>query len=182
MVAEQWGRRWITIDTARVALALARQRLMGARFPYFLLADSHEGQRKEAELSHRRPSDTPTSNDVRKGFVYEQIPHVTLKSIANNPDIREAMPDGQIDAVIARHAEKEILYDRPYEDSRKVRVTGRFTVESLSPHSSFSPERPASEKAMETEDRLHFSRRFWGTCSRPAFRTVGKRSASSLIR
>ena len=50
-VAEQWGRRWITIDTSRVAVALARSRLMGARYPYYLLADSPEGQRKEAEIT-----------------------------------------------------------------------------------------------------------------------------------
>ena len=86
-VAEQWGRRWITIDTSRVALALARSRVMGARYPYYLLADSLEGRRKEAELSQTVPSDRPTRNDIRQGFVYERVPHVTLKSIANNAEI-----------------------------------------------------------------------------------------------
>ena len=86
-VAEQWGRRWITIDTSRVALALARSRVMGARYPYYLLADSSEGQRKEAELSRSAPSQTPTYDDIRQGFVYERVPHVTLKSIANNAEI-----------------------------------------------------------------------------------------------
>ncbi len=86
-VAEQWGRRWITIDTSRVALALARARLMGARYPYFLLSDSPEGQQKEADLCHAEPSDAPTYGDVRQGFVYERVPHITLRSIANNAEI-----------------------------------------------------------------------------------------------
>ena len=90
-VAEQWGRRWITIDTSRVALALARTRLMAAKYPYYLLADSPEGRAREAQLSGKPPPDAPTggptSGDVRQGFVYERAPHVTLKSIANNAEI-----------------------------------------------------------------------------------------------
>jgi adenine-specific DNA-methyltransferase len=86
-VAEQWGRRWITIDTSRVAIALARSRLMGARYPYYLLADSPEGQRKEGELTRTSPRDAPTGRDLRQGFVYERVPHITLKSIANNAEI-----------------------------------------------------------------------------------------------
>jgi adenine-specific DNA-methyltransferase len=84
-VAEQWGRRWITMDTSRVALALARARLMSARYPWYLLADSREGRVKEAELTKRLPADAPFHNDLRQGFVYERAPHVTLGSIANNP-------------------------------------------------------------------------------------------------
>jgi adenine-specific DNA-methyltransferase len=86
-VAEQWGRRWITIDTSRVALALARARIMGARYPYYLLADSPEGQRREGEVTRSPPNETPTHNDIRQGFVYERVPHITLKSIANNVEI-----------------------------------------------------------------------------------------------
>ncbi|MBK6614248.1 site-specific DNA-methyltransferase [Ottowia sp.] len=86
-VAEQWGRRWITIDTSRVALALARARIMGARYPYYLLADSREGQLKEAEVTRSAPSSAPVHGDVRQGFVYERVPHITLKSIANNAEI-----------------------------------------------------------------------------------------------
>ena len=86
-VAEQWGRRWITIDTSRVALALARLRIMGARYPYYSLRDSPEGQRKEAELRGQAPSDAPTYNNVRQGFVYQRVPHVTLRDIANNGEI-----------------------------------------------------------------------------------------------
>jgi adenine-specific DNA-methyltransferase len=237
-VAEQWGRRWITIDTSRVALALARTRLMSARYPFYLLADSPDGRRKEQEVTGKILLDAPTHNDVRQGFVYERAPHVTLKSIANNAEIdviydtwqvileplratlnaalgrsyedwqipREArdrwsaesvtahaaaregvaaeLADGkakaalarlnallgrrytfetlpaepydpwpakaaeahakwwegriarqkEIDASIARAADVEMLYDRPYEDKGKVRVAGPFTVESLSPH------------------------------------------------
>jgi adenine-specific DNA-methyltransferase len=101
-VAEQWGRRWITIDTSRVALALARARIMGARYPFYLLADSKAGQQKEAELrdgqwsaasglsGHHSPAtehQPPTHNNIRLGFVYERVPHITLKSIANNAEI-----------------------------------------------------------------------------------------------
>lgn len=86
-VAEQWGRRWITIDTSRVALALARARIMGARYPYYLLADSKAGQLKEAEITRTVPAETPTYGNIRHGFVYERVPHITLKSIANNAEI-----------------------------------------------------------------------------------------------
>lgn len=86
-VAEQWGRRWITIDTSRVALALARARVMGARYPYYLLADSSEGKLKEAELTRSLPNTDPVSCNIRQGFVYERVPHITLKSIANNTEI-----------------------------------------------------------------------------------------------
>ena len=86
-VAEQWGRRWITIDTSRVALALARARVMGARYPWYLLADSPEGQKKKAEITQRALAEAPTHGDLRQGFVYERVPHITLKSIANNAEI-----------------------------------------------------------------------------------------------
>jgi adenine-specific DNA-methyltransferase len=86
-VAEQWGRRWITIDTSRVALALARTRVMSAKFPYYLLADSREGRSKEAQLTGKTGPDGPMHHDLRQGFVYDRAPHVTLKSIANNAEI-----------------------------------------------------------------------------------------------
>lgn len=185
-VAEQWGRRWITIDTSRVSLALARARIMGARYPFYLLADSQEGQLKEAEVSRTAPSTQPTRGNLRQGFVYERVPHIMLKSIANNVEIdviwekwqekleplrtllnaklnqsweewevphesKPAWPSDiqklhkdwwdtriarqqEIDLSIAAKAEFEYLYDKPYEDKKKVRVAGPFTVESLSPH------------------------------------------------
>ena len=86
-VAEQWGRRWITIDTSRVALALARARIMGARYPFYVLADSREGQIKEAEVTRTAPSSQPVQGNIHHGFVYERVPHITLKSIANNAEI-----------------------------------------------------------------------------------------------
>ena len=86
-VAEQWGRRWITIDTSRVALALARARIMGARYPYYLLSDSVQGQRKEAEVTRTGPSMAPAYEDIRQGFVYERVPHITLRDIARDVDI-----------------------------------------------------------------------------------------------
>ena len=85
-VAEQWGRRWITIDTSRVAVALARSRLMGARYPFYLLADSHERQKKEGEVTRAAPR-TTTYGTIRQGFVYERVPHITLRSIATNSEI-----------------------------------------------------------------------------------------------
>lgn len=137
-VAEQWGRRWITIDTSRVALALARQRLMGGKYPYYLLADSPEGRKQEGVASGIPMPPAQTHGDVRHGFVYERVQHITLKSIANNPDIHEGMTREQIDAAIKRHADFELLYDKPYEDKKRVRVTGPFTVESLSPYRSLT--------------------------------------------
>jgi adenine-specific DNA-methyltransferase len=155
-VAEQWGRRWITIDTSRVALALARSRLMAAKYPWYILADSEAGIRKESELTGQTPPSPlpPTSGDVRRGFVYERVPHVTLKSIAQNPDIREGMSREEIDAAIARHAETETLFDRPYEDRKIVRVSGPFTVESLSPHRVMAdgPEDTAAAESVPSVD------------------------------
>ena len=212
-VAEQWGRRWITIDTSRVALALARARVMGARYPYYLLSDSPEGQHKEAEITGRDSSLatdhkplTTTHGNLRQGFVYQRVPHITLRAIANNSEIdviweqyeKHLAPlrarlaqvvseewrviDGEgegnsslttnhsplaewqiprqrpdhwspatepliteywkariarqreIDGSIARNADYEYLYDKPYEDRGRVRVAGPFTVESVSPH------------------------------------------------
>src|SRR5579872_863859 len=110
-VAEQWGRRWITCDTSRVAITLAKQRLMAAEFDYYELAHPEEG--------------------VGSGFRYKTIPHVTLKSVANNPEIREGMTREQIEAAIARYADQETLYDQPIPDTKRVRVTGPFTVEAV---------------------------------------------------
>jgi adenine-specific DNA-methyltransferase len=157
-VAEQWGRRWITCDTSRVALALARTRLMSAKYPYYLLADSPEGVRKEAEVTGKIPPEHKTEGDVRKGFVYKRVPHVTLKSIANNPDIREGMTREEIDTAIHRHAEIELLYDKPYEDPKRIRVAGPFTVESLSPHRvlSIDEERPAAEQEGQRDTAVQF--------------------------
>ena len=110
-VSEQWGRRWITCDTSRVAITLAKQRLMAAGFEYYELAHPEEG--------------------VDSGFRYKTVPHVTLKSIANNPEIRKGMTREQIEAAIARYADQETLYDQPYADKSRVRVTGPFTVEAV---------------------------------------------------
>ncbi|MDO8589299.1 MAG: site-specific DNA-methyltransferase, partial [Armatimonadota bacterium] len=229
-VSENWARRWITIDTSRVSLALARTRLMAAKYPYYTLSDSAEGVVKEAEITGKIPPAYKTLDDIKKGFVYKRVPHVTLKAIANNEEIdtihtkwqeklepvREKLnkllgktweeweiprdlppspqpspargegaggscvaegdekprrplpnppPQGEgaggpsageaarllekwwklrrerqkeIDASIARNADTELLYDQPYEDNKRIRVTGPFTVESLSPHRRFS--------------------------------------------
>lgn len=185
-VAEQWGRRWITIDTSRVALTLARSRIMGARFPYYLLKDSRDGQLKEAEITRSIPSNEKTYMNIRQGFVYERVPHIMLSSITHNTevdviydtyfekmeplrirlnemakskweeweiprepeknwasDIKEVHEkwwqlrisrQKEIDASISAKADYEYLYDKPFEDGKKVRVAGPFTVESISPH------------------------------------------------
>jgi adenine-specific DNA-methyltransferase len=204
-VAEQWGRRWITCDTSRVSLALARTRLMAGRFPYYILSDTQEGIQKEAEITCKIPPQYRTDGDIRKGFVCRRVPHITLKGIANNEEIDEIharyqpeldellkkinktckqkweeweIPhpsDGgrrsvgaadaterippqaeklvaefwdlrrkrqaEIDASIQKNADQEILVDQPYEDNKRIRVTGPFTVESLSPHRTISVEK-----------------------------------------
>jgi adenine-specific DNA-methyltransferase len=151
-VAEQWGRRWITIDTSRVALALARQRIMAAKYPWYLLADSVEGHLKERSLTANLLPRSDFSRDIRQGFVYDRVQHITLKSIANNPDIKGGMSRAEIDAAIRRHADFELLYDRPFEDKKRVRVAGPFTVESLSPHRSLAfAGGPGAETIGETE-------------------------------
>ncbi len=205
-VAEQWGRRWITTDTSRVALTLARTRIMSARYPYYILADSPEGIAKEAEVAGKfPPSPLPrTDGDPRKGFIYKRVPHVTLKAIANNEEIdviharwqqqleplraklnallkqtweeweiprvaEEKWPAAaktlhrewwgqrrerqkEIDASIVRRAEMETLYDQPYEDSKRVRVAGPFTVESLSPHRTISVAEKVKQASVPDEN------------------------------
>ena len=112
-VAEQWGRRWITIDTSRVALALSRSRVMGARYPYYTLADSPEGQREEARLSGSEAKGNATYGDIRHGFVNQRVSHVTLKAIANNTEI-DAIWDQRTPAVeAARTALNEALRGHP---------------------------------------------------------------------
>lgn len=102
-VAEQWARRWITIDTSRVALALARARVIGAKYPYYLLADSREGMKEEAELSGKpRKEGTPT-NDIRQGFVYGRAPRITLRSVANNAEIDVIWEEFQLKLEPLRH-------------------------------------------------------------------------------
>lgn len=221
-VAELWGRRWITIDTSRVALALARARIMGARYPYYFLLDSADGQHKREEVSSALPKLDRTHNSLRQGFLYKQVPRVTLEAIANNKKIDEIhhnfqsdvddilgklnrtlrehsvlfmpsrgaragieidfevadtteLPSGEsieshtlleweiprvapsdwpqsstellvelnsllakrqkeIERCITSDNEVSYFFDEPYEDNRKIRVAGPFTVESLTPH------------------------------------------------
>ncbi len=135
-VAERRGRRWITIDTSRVALALARQRIATAPFPAYMLLDTQEGRAKEGELSGQSLPDAATTGNVRHGFVYERAGRLSLGDVAKNPDITEGMSRSEIEAAISRHAEVQLLYDKPYEDKKRIRVSGPFTVESLSPHRS----------------------------------------------
>ncbi|MHB2029308.1 MAG: site-specific DNA-methyltransferase, partial [Acidimicrobiales bacterium] len=149
-VAEHWGRRWITIDTSRVALALARTRLMSGRYPYFLLADSKSGSERLSERSGVPTTSTTFSCDIRQGFVYKVVPHITLGSIAQNERIGPDMHRQAIDQEITSNAEQELLVDQPYEDAKRIRVSGRFTVESLSPHRTldFSPSsRPQDDQS-----------------------------------
>lgn len=178
-VAEQWGRRWITVDTSRVALALARTRLMSAKYPYYRLEDA---------------------NDIKQGFAYKTAAHISLSDMANNTEIddihaeyaekleplleklnmcggeswkewevpTETAPawepefqqlhrqwltlrrerQHEMDASTAKRAKNETLYDQPFEDKKRVRVTGPFTVESLSPHLVLDAS--ATERAVST--------------------------------
>jgi len=206
-VAEEWGRRWITLDTSRVALALARTRLMGASYAYYTLADSPDGVRQRARMAglpepHPVP---PTGGDIKQGFVYHRAPHIMLSDIVRDEEIDEIYERWQaemepiraqinelvgasfeewelprepeedwpgeaaellkswwemrlkrqeeIDESIARHSEAEILYDQPYEDKKRVRVAGPFTVESLSPHRVLSTDQdlPETERAAQED-------------------------------
>lgn len=122
-VAEQWGRRWITIDTSRVALALARARIMGAKYPWYILADSPEGQKKEAEVSRSSPATAPTYNNIHHGFVYQRVPHIMLKSIANNTEIDVIWDRMQPAVEAARGALNAALADQP--DPFDVQTGGR---------------------------------------------------------
>ena len=115
-VAEQWGRRWITIDTSRIALNIAKKRLITAVFPYYELFDKENG-------------------NIRQGFVYKTVPHITLKSLANDLE-----PD------------EEILYDQPKEDKKKIRVSGPFTVETLQSFDVINPDAIGVEERNEAED------------------------------
>ena len=147
VAAEEWGRRWIAIDTSRVAIALARTRLTALRLPYYLLSDSVGGQDMEERLSGRPVARVPVHHDVRKGFVYERVPHIMLRDIAQNDEIKPGMSPAEIAEAIRRGSEKELLLDRPVDDKRTVRVCGPFTVESLSPHRMLS-----EEDVPDTED------------------------------
>jgi adenine-specific DNA-methyltransferase len=229
-VSEEWGRRWITIDTSRVAMALARTRLMTGRFQYYLLSDSPEGSKKEAEISGTgfqpvpHGQDAHATGDIKKGFVYKRVPHITLKAIANNEQIdviytkwqqkmepirkqicgiigenleewelpriekadsstasrqgrdsarndvekwpkeaRELLRQWwelrrarqkEIDESIAQNADTELLYDQPYVDNKRIRVSGPFTVESLSPHRTISLE---EKKGLMKPNELGFA-------------------------
>ena len=155
-VAERWGRRWITIDSSRVALAVARQRLAGALHPYYILADTDAGRALEADLTGSDLPSVETLGDIRQGFVCQRITRITLGSIANNPDIQEGMSQVEIDEAIARHADTEFLLDEPYEDETRVRVTGPFTVESLSPHRNRTPAVESDESHTSDDSNADF--------------------------
>lgn len=123
-VAEQWGRRWITIDTSRIALNIAKKRLTTALFPYYELYDE-EGK------------------NIRQGFKYKTVPHITLKSLAND------LPPAE-----------EILYDQPKEDKKRIRVSGPFTVETLQAYNVTSPDDLDRTPDEEEENRLFQERIF----------------------
>ncbi len=110
-VAEQWGRRWVTCDTSRVATALAKQRLMTASYQYYQLAHPDEG--------------------IGSGFHYRTAPHITLKSIATNPRLREGLTPAEIDSIVDQHGAMHTLYDQPKVNHSKARVTGPFTMEAV---------------------------------------------------
>lgn len=138
-VAEQWGRRWITCDTSRVSVTLAKQRLLTAVYDYYELAHPEEG--------------------VGSGFKYKTVPHITLKAIANNPEIREGMTRAEIDAAVARYTDQETLYDQPFIDRAKVRVSGPFTVEAVpapavKPLEELEPEPAADDSLARSGETL----------------------------
>ncbi|MGG1574529.1 site-specific DNA-methyltransferase [Fictibacillus sp. NRS-1165] len=195
-VAEQWGRRWIGIDTSRVALTLARTRMMTAKYPYYLLVDSKEGVEKEVRISGKKAINKQTNKDVSEGFVYKRAPHITLSSMTNNEKIDEIsdkyneelnnlvkllgqnlgkqfdfwnVPENaeeswseesksilnlfwdktkeknkELNSLIIEKSDVKILFNNPYENKKKIRVSGPFTVESISPHRVISEEEEQS--------------------------------------
>lgn len=144
-VAEQWGRRWITIDTSRIALNIAKTRFMTATFPYYHLYSDVDVQATEKEgkikKSVTEKPETEKSGDIRQGFVYEEVPHITLKSLANDEP-----------------PSTETLYDKPFEDKKKLRVCGPFTVETLQNYEPVSPD-AVTETAAEAEVMAGFEER-----------------------
>ncbi len=108
-VAEQWGRRWITCDSSRVALAIARERLLTARFPFYRLR----------------------TDRVRDGFNYMRVARIQLGDIANSARLDACTTQEERDKVVRDSAEQETLYDQPEENKAKVRVSGPFTVEAI---------------------------------------------------
>lgn len=148
-VAEQWGRRWITIDTSRVALALARARIMGARFPYYLLKDSEAGKLKEAEVSGKVPSSHASADDLRLGFVYERVPHITLKSIANNANIDVIWDEFQERLEPLRERLNTLLKKDWQEWEIPREADAAWSVEAKSVHADWWRERIARQKKMD---------------------------------
>ena len=179
-VSEQWGRRWITIDTSRVALALARARLMGANYEYYLLADSLEGKRKEAEISGRPPSTSSSHGSIHQGFVYRRVPHVTLQSIANNTEIDVILEHTQpaVDTALADLNEilsghevpfkptvgarlgEEIRFDAP--SGSTVQLTNGDTVDASAMLEWEVPRDPPEDWPRAAASKLSS---FWHACS-----------------
>ena len=142
-VAEQWGRRWITIDTSRIALNIAKTRLTTATFPHYKLHDA-------------------TGGDIRQGFIYKTVPHITLKSLANDEP-----------------AEAETLYDQPLEEKKKLRVAGPFTVETLQ---SFEPVAPESLDAVDDADAGRFEERIFAHLKSAGVKNGDKGEQAVFIR
>lgn len=138
-VAEQWGRRWITIDTSRIALNIAKTRLMTAVFPYYFLYDEvHRGLVVNG-AGHANAA------DIRNGFEYEKVPHITLKSLANDEP-----------------PETETLYDKPKRDNKRIRVSGPFTVETLQNFEPIAPEE-LEKKNTEATDVTGFEQKVFAS-------------------
>ena len=123
--AESWGRRWITIDTSRIALNIAKKRLTTALFPYYKTHDDSENP------------------NIRRGFIYKKVPHITLKALANDLPFDE-----------------ETLYDQPEEDKKRIRVSGPFTVETLQSLDVSSPE-SLNDKQNDYDEYAAFTERIF---------------------
>lgn len=144
-VAEQWGRRWITIDTSRIALNIAKTRLMTASFPYYRLYDE-------------------AGQDIRQGFRYKEVPHITLKSLANNEP-----------------PATEKLYDQPEEDKKRLRVAGPFTVETLQSLNPVAPEELEAPKE-ELESQAQFESRVFAGLTASGVRNGAKNEQAVFLR
>ncbi|ADW67177.1 site-specific DNA-methyltransferase [Granulicella tundricola] len=148
-VAEQWGRRWITVDTSRVALALARARVMGARYAYYLLTDSIEGRRKDAELRNSATVALSTYGDVRQGFVCERVPRITLGSIANNLEIDVFWDEYQTRLEPLRERLNTLLHKKWQEWEIPQEVSDAWSKDAKEAHAAWWNQRTARQRAID---------------------------------
>ncbi len=168
-VAEQWGRRWIAIDTSRIALNIAKTRLMTATYPYYHLYSDvdvvSETKNDKIKKTITEKKELECNSDVRLGFVYEEVPHITLKSLANNePPVTES------------------LFDKPSIDKKKIRMSGPFTVETLQNFEPVSPEELRNRQDIDESQESNFEQKISEHLKSAGVKTGVKEEKAVFIR